>query len=68
MRNLKNNHLLKSTEKEWIERKKIPYMQGWERSLISEGGAIRMMETYRFCGYVREREREGKMKMKMMWR
>ena len=36
-------------------------MQGWERILISEGGAITMMEAYmyRFFGYVRSRENEN---------
>lgn len=36
-------------------------MQGWERILISEGGAITTMEAYmyRFCGYVRARENEN---------
>jgi hypothetical protein len=50
-----------------VREKKIPYMQGWERWLISEGGGMmRMMEAYmyRFWGYAMWEEE----KMKMMGR
>jgi hypothetical protein len=52
-----------------VREKKIPYMQGWERWLISEGGGMMMMMMmeaymYRFWGYVMWEEE----KMKMMGR